>query len=56
MKTIIEWQDQFGYWRRYGMSHHTPSAFKSATARAHSTGKRHRLVDEDGVILDLINP
>ena len=56
MKVIIEYQDHFGRWRRYGESHHEASAYRPASARAASTGKRYRLVDEGGNLLDLINP
>jgi len=53
---IIQWQDQFGRWQRYGEQHNQASAFRTAQARARSTGKRHRLVDEDGHLLDLLEP
>jgi len=56
MRVIIEYQDQIGKWRRYGESHHQPSAYRSATARSNATGKRFRLVDINGNLLDLINP
>jgi hypothetical protein len=56
MKVIVEYQDQHGYWKRYSSSHHQPSAYKSASNRARQTGKRHRLIDEDGNLLDLITP
>ena len=54
--TNIEYQDQFGIWRRLMQMNHEPSAFRTASTRARSTGKRHRLVDEDGHLLDLIDP
>ncbi len=56
MKTTIEYQDQFGIWRRFTTMNHEPSAFQTASSRARSSGKRHRLVDEDGRLLDLIDP
>ena len=56
MKVIIEYQDQFGRWRRYGESHHEASAYRSAAAKASSTGKRFRLIDGNGNLLDIINP
>jgi hypothetical protein len=56
MKVRIEWQDQHGYWRPYQTQHHQQNAYRTATTRARSTGKRHRLVDEDGHLLDLIDP
>ena len=51
---IIQWQDQFGRWQRYGERHHEASAFRTAQARARSTGKRHRLVDGQGNLLDIL--
>ena len=56
MMTTIEYQDQFGIWRRITQINHEPSAFRTASNRARSTGKRHRLVDEHGHLLDLIDP
>ncbi len=56
MKVIIEWEDQFHCWRRYTLMNHQPSAVRTAKRRASSTGKRHRLVDELGRLLDLIDP
>ena len=55
-RTIIQWQDQFGHWQRYSEQHNQASAFRTAQARAKSTGKRHRLVDEDGQLLDVLEP
>lgn len=52
----IQWQDQFGRWQHYQRKHHQPDAFRTAQARARSTGKRHRLVDERGQLLDLVEP
>jgi len=56
MKVNIQYQDQFGKWQHYSSTHHQPSAFKTAQNRAKSTGKRHRLVDESGNLLDLLEP
>jgi hypothetical protein len=55
-KFIIQWQDQFGKWQRFQEMHHEGNAFQIAQQRARSTGKRHRLVDESGALLDLIDP
>jgi len=55
MKVFIQWQDQFGHWKPYQMMHHHPSAYKTAVRRTNSTGKRHRLVDQDGRLLDLVD-
>ena len=55
-RVIIQWQDQFGRWQRYTEMHNQANAFRSAQARARSTGKRHLLVDPDGSLLDLLEP
>lgn len=55
-RVIIQWQDQFGRWQRYSEQHHQASAFRTAQARARSTGKRHRLVDGQGNLLDILEP
>tara|TARA_B100001996_G_scaffold105830_1_gene79709 strand:- start:206 stop:376 length:171 start_codon:yes stop_codon:yes gene_type:complete len=56
MKVIIEWENQFSQWVRFTQLNHEPFAVKAAKKRASSTGKRHRVVDESGRLLDLINP
>lgn len=55
-RIVIQWQDQFGRWQRYQEKHNQADAFRTAQARARSTGKRHRLVDEAGRLLDLLEP
>ena len=55
-RIVIQWQDQFGRWQRFQEKHNQADAFRTTQARARSTGKRHRLVDEDGRVLDLIEP
>lgn len=55
-RIIIQWQDQFGRWHRFQEMHHQADAWRTAQARARSTGKRHRLVDEQGQLLDLLEP
>ena len=56
MKISIQWQDQFGYWKHYQMMHHFPGAYRTAKHRAKHTEMRHRLVNEDGTLLDLVEP
>ena len=56
MKVFIKWQDQFGYWKHYTMRHHQQDAYRSAVLRAKQTGLRHKLEDENGTLLDLIEP
>ena len=56
MKVEIEYQDQFGRWHHYQTKHNDRDAFNVAKRRAASTNKRHRLVDEAGRLIDLIDP
>ena len=56
MKVIIQWQDQHFKWHRYQLMHHLPDAYRTAKHRAKQTQKRHRLVDEGGRLLDLVEP
>ena len=56
MTINIEWQDQFGCWHHYQTKQNQADAYRVAERRAESTGKRHRLVDSDGCLLNLINP
>ena len=55
-KIDIQYQDQFGRWRHLQAKHNAGDAYRSAANRARSTGERHRLVDQDRTLLDLINP
>ena len=55
-KIDIQYQDQFGRWRHLQTKHNEGDAHRSAANRARFTGKRHRLVYQDGTLLDLIEP
>ena len=55
-KINIQYQDQFGRLRHLQTKHNEGDACRSASNRARSTGKRHRLVDQEGTLLDLIEP
>ena len=55
-RIVIQWQDQFGRWQRFQEKHDQADAYRTAQARARSTSKRHRLVDGDGHLLDLVEP
>jgi hypothetical protein len=55
MSINIEWQDQFGYWRHYQTKQNQADAYRVAQRRAESIKKRHRLVDDDGRLIDLID-
>ena len=56
MKIFIQYQDSWGYWKQYTTKHHQADAFRVASNRARSTGKRHRLIDAQGNLLDLVDP
>jgi hypothetical protein len=56
MSINIEWQDQFGYWRHYQTKQNQADAYRVAKRRSQSTGKRHRLVDDGGRLLDVLSP
>ena len=55
MSINIEWQDQHGNWHHYQTKQNQADAYRVAQRRAESTKKRHRLVDGEGRLLDLIN-
>ena len=56
MKVEIEYQDRFGSWKHFQSKHNEADAFRVASRRAQSTGKRHRLLSTDGSLLDLTSP
>jgi len=56
MKFNIEYQDQFHKWTPYQTQYGETSAWSTASNRTRSTGKRHRLVDEGGRLIDLFEP
>ena len=56
VKVFIQYQDQFGRWHPYQTKHNEGDAYRTAESRARSTGKRYRLVDQNGNLLDLVNP
>ena len=55
-KYRIQVRNQFGGWQQYQTVHHLLSASRSAQKRAEQTGKQHRIIDEDGNLLDLLYP
>ena len=55
-KYRIQVRNQFGGWNPYATVHHLPSASRSAQKRAEQTGKQHRIIDEDGNLVDLFYP
>ena len=54
MTINIEYQDQHGNWHHYQTKQNQADAYRVAQRRAESTGKRHRLVDDGGRLLDLL--
>ena len=56
MKFVLQYQDQFGSWKRWGEKHNEGDAYRSAKARAKATGKRFRIVDGNGNLIDLVTP
>ena len=56
MKIYIQYQNQFGNWLPYTTKHNEADAYRVGVRRASAVNKRHRLVDNDGNLLDIINP
>jgi hypothetical protein len=56
MTIHIEWQDQNGNWHHCQTKQNQADAYRVAERRAESTGKRHRLVDDNGNLMDILNP
>ena len=56
MKFVIQYQDIFFKWHNYQTQHGQSSAYKTAETRAKQTGKKHRIVDGDGNLVDLFFP
>ena len=52
----IEWLDQHNRWNKYSSYHHQPTANKSAYNRAKLKGKRYRIIDSSGQLIDLFEP
>ena len=55
MKVKIEWEDQHHNWHSFQTVNHLPSAIRTAQSRARSTNKRHRLLNEEGALLDMFD-
>ncbi len=55
-KFHIEFADQFSAWKHYQVKYNLPEAVRVAQSRARSTGKRFRVVDDDGHLMDLLTP
>jgi len=55
-KFFIESRDQFGGWRPYTTKHNEKDAFRVALRRATQYDIQHRIIDENGRLIDLISP
>ena len=56
MRVETEHQNMFGSWKHYQTKQNEVDAFRFASRRAQSTGKRHLLLSAYGSLLDLISP
>ena len=56
MKIHNYFPTQFGKWEKYQTKHNEADAFRVASRRANGTNKRHKIIDDSGNLLDLINP
>ena len=56
MKLVMQYQDQFGFWKRCDEKHNEGDAYRTAKARAKVTGKRFRIVDGNRNLIDLVTP
>jgi len=56
MKYTIQWRDIFGFYHDYQTQSSRSGAYRTAQHRCQSTGKTHRIIDEDGSLVDLIQP
>ena len=56
MKVHIQWQNTWGQWRHFQTKQNERDAYRVAANRASSTGKRHRLISDEGDLLDLLHP
>ena len=56
VKINIQFMDQFKKWKHYQTKHNEADAYRTAKSRASRTCLRHRLVNEEGQLLDLVEP
>ena len=50
----IQWQNHQGVWVHYSSTHNEPTAYRMATARAERIKKRHRLLDANKKVIDIV--
>ena len=56
MKFVLQYQDRFDKWHRYQVKRTEGDAYRTAKSRATATGKRFRIVDGNGNLIDLVTP
>ena len=56
VKVNIQFLDQFKRWKHYQTKHNEADAYRTAKSRAERTNTRHRIVDDDGKLIDLVEP
>ena len=54
MTINIEYQDQFGRWHHYQSKQNQADAYRVALSLSRSTGKRYRLIENNGRVVDWI--
>ena len=55
-KFHIYWQNQHGIWQKYLTKTNEVDTFRTMTRRAKSTNLRHKMTDDSGRMLDVVNP
>tara|TARA_R100000388_G_scaffold29275_1_gene22702 strand:+ start:168 stop:338 length:171 start_codon:yes stop_codon:yes gene_type:complete len=55
VKVTIFWLNHQYRWIPYTSMVHVPTARRVATNRSRLTGRKHKIVDEKGVLVDLID-
>ena len=55
-KYHIQWQDQHGKWQHFQTKTNEADTVRTMKRRASTTGKRHRMTDDAGRMLDVVDP
>ena len=55
-KFHISWQMQFGNWQHYQTKNNEDDTYRVAKRRAKLTGRRHRITNDSGTLLDICEP
>ncbi|WP_269615887.1 hypothetical protein [Prochlorococcus marinus] len=55
MKLFLSYQDQFGRWIKYQTKDNENDDYRVAKLKSKQMGKRFKLTDDDGRVLDLID-